>query len=118
MWRELARVNGGVVLVVKRPTNNVWATTVYETLNAQTAIVTLPQCNWIGGNFLDLKVIGKRCRKFGAAFVIDSTQATDAYPMDVQKLQPNFIACPSFKWLLTPIIFSPYRQSGTPFGIA
>ena len=51
---------------------------------------------------MDLKVIGKRCRKFGAAFVIVSTQATDAYPMDVQKLQPNFIACPSFKWLLSP----------------
>ena len=28
VWRELARANGGVVLVVKRPTNNVWATTV------------------------------------------------------------------------------------------
>ena len=44
-WRELSKANGGVVLVVERPFNNDWTTAVLETLNAQTAIVTLPQCH-------------------------------------------------------------------------
>ncbi|MDE0992261.1 MAG: aminotransferase class V-fold PLP-dependent enzyme [Rhodospirillales bacterium] len=71
------------------------------------------------GSFLDLEVIGKRCRELGAAFVIDSTQAAGAYQMDVQKLQPDFIACSAYKWLLSPhtlgfLYSAPHRQLGIP----
>ena len=68
---------------------------------------------------MDLEVIGKRCRELGAAFVIDSTQATGAYQMDIQKLQPDFIACSAYKWLLSPytlgfLYAAPHRQLGIP----
>ena len=118
-WVELAKTNGGEILTVGRPINNNWTTAVLETLNTNTAIVTVPHCHWTDGSFLDLVAIGKRCRELGAAFVIDSTQATGAYPMDVKALQPDFIACSAYKWLLSPytlgfLYAAPHRQLGTP----
>ncbi len=118
-WLELAAAKNATVLTVARPSDNDWTAAVLERLNAQTAIVALPPCHWTDGSFLDLVQIGKRCRELGAAFVIDSTQATGAYPMNVSDIQPDFIACSGYKWLMCPyslgfLYAAPHRQSGQP----
>ncbi len=118
-WRDLAQARDATVLTVKRPLDNDWTAAVLETLNTQTAIVALPPCHWTDGSFLDLVTIGQRCRELDAAFVVDSTQATGAYPMDVKDIQPDFIFCSAYKWLLCPytlgfLYAAPHRQYGIP----
>lgn len=118
-WMELAAANDAMVLTAARPDDDNWTTAVLETINAKTAIVTVPPCHWTDGSSLDLVAIGSRCREVGAAYVIDSTQATGACPMDVSAIQPDFIACAGYKWLMCPyslgfLYAAPHRQSGRP----
>lgn len=118
-WLELAKSNNATVVTVARPSDLDWTRAVLEAINKQTAIVALPPCHWTDGSYLDLVAIGKQCREFKAAFVIDSTQATGACPMDVAEIQPDFIACSAYKWLLCPytlgfLYAAPHRQSGRP----
>ncbi len=118
-WIELANENAATVLTALRPSDNDWTRAVLETITSDTAIVAVPPCHWTDGSFLDLVAIGVRCREVGAAFVIDSTQATGAFPMDVQKIQPDFVACAGYKWLMCPyslgfLYAAPHRQSGKP----
>lgn len=118
-WLELAKSNNATLVTVARPIDHDWTRAVLEAMNNNTAIVALPPCHWTDGSFLDLISIGKRCRELGAAFVIDSTQATGACPMDVAEIQPDFIACSAYKWLMCPytlgfLYAAPHRQTGRP----
>lgn len=118
-WVELASANDATLLTTMRPADDDWTTAVLETINERTAIVAIPPCHWTDGSFLDLVAIGARCREVDAAYVIDSTQATGAYPMDVEAIQPDFVACAGYKWLMCPyalgfLYAAPHRQRGRP----
>jgi len=68
---------------------------------------------------VDLRRVAQRCREAEAALVLDVTQSLGALPLDVRELQPDFIVCASYKWLLGPYSLSylyaaPKRQAGSP----
>ncbi len=119
VWRQLADEQAARLVIVARPDNGDWTTAVLETLNRNTAIAALPPCLWTDGGTLDLVAIGHRCRELGVALVVDATQAVGAMPLDVNEIQPDFLACSAYKWLLGPytlgfLYAAPHRQSGTP----
>jgi len=121
-WHRLAAETDANVVVVPRPTDWDWTSAVLAHLDAETDIVSLPPCHWIDGSRLDLAVIGARCRQLGAAFVIDATQAVGAMPLDVKDLQPDYMTCSGYKWLLCPYSISflyvaPHRQKDQPLEI-
>jgi selenocysteine lyase/cysteine desulfurase len=54
--------------------------------------------------------------------VIDGTQSVGVLPIDVQAVQPDFLVCSAYKWLLCPygmafLYVSPNRQHGAPLEI-
>jgi len=119
VWRQLADTQGGRLTVVPRPPDGNWTTAVLERLDRNTAIASLPPCHWTDGGSLDLAVIGRQCRELGIALVVDATQVVGAMPLDVGEIQPDFLACSAYKWLLCPytlgfLYAAPHRQSGTP----
>jgi selenocysteine lyase/cysteine desulfurase len=119
IWVEKAAAAGAVMNVVPRPDNGDWTPGVLAAIGPDTAIVTLPPCHWMDGSLLDLEKIGVRCREVGAAYVIDGTQAIGAQPMDIAKIQPDFLACSAYKWLLSPytlafLYAAPHRRAGRP----
>lgn len=118
-WRVSAEDAGADFHQVARPDDGDWTTAVLAAIDDNTAIVSLPPCHWTDGSALDLATIGERCRAVGAAFVIDATQAAGAAPIDVARLQPDFLVSSAYKWLLCPytlgfLYAAPHRQSGRP----
>ena len=73
-----------------------------EALDDNTAIVALPHCHWTDGGLFDLRVIGEHCRNRGTYLVVDASQSLGILPFSVQEVQPDFLAVPTYKWLLGP----------------
>lgn len=105
-WRERAREVGAEVRTLPRPADGDWTRAVLEALDddqgGATAIVALPHCHWIDGGLFDLERIGAECRRRGIALALDVTQSLSILPLDVQRVQPDFLACAGYKWLMGP----------------
>ena len=73
-WKELAIKNmAELVTVIKGDTN--WTTALLNAIGEKTAIVAVSNCHWTNGAMVDLVKIGEKVRSFGAAMVIDASQA-------------------------------------------
>jgi selenocysteine lyase/cysteine desulfurase len=122
VWRELARKKGARLKVVRRPepgSNAGWTPAILDAISARTAIAALPQCHWTDGGIVDLVAVGKKLRGNGAALVLDLTQSAGAWPFDVNKVKPDFVAVAAYKGLLGPyslgfLYVAPQRQEGEP----
>jgi selenocysteine lyase/cysteine desulfurase len=51
---------------------------------------------------IDLERLAPAVRAVGAALVIDASQAAGAHPIDVGRIQPDFLCTVGYKWLLGP----------------
>lgn len=101
-WREQARESGARVRTVPRPQSGGWTGVVLDAIDSDTAVVAVPQCHWTDGGLFDLERIGDACRSNGSAFALDVTQSLGVLPFDVQRIQPDFLCCAAYKWLLGP----------------
>ena len=102
-WRELAREKEASVVTVPRPAAGDWTRAVLETIDEKKnriATVALPQCHWTDGGLFDLVAIGETCRERGIFFSLDVTQSAGAFPLDVRRIQPDFLTSATYKWLM------------------
>ncbi|MFT5391373.1 MAG: selenocysteine lyase/cysteine desulfurase [Gammaproteobacteria bacterium] len=118
-WRELAARAGATLDVVPRPDVGQWTDAVIERIGPQVAVVALAHCHWTDGRMVDLQAVGERCRDTGTALVLDLTQSLGAMPFDCARVQPDFAACASYKWLLGPYSLgftyvAPHWHDGAP----
>lgn len=118
-WRVLAAERGARLVTVPRPGDGDWTAAVLDHLRAETAIVALPPCHWTDGGSLDLVTIGARCREIGAGLVIDATQLVGAAALDIAAIEPDFLVCSAYKWLLCPytlafLYAAPRHRQGRP----
>lgn len=102
VWKNLAQDNNASLKIVARPSDNNWTDAILDAINADTAVVALAHCHWSDGTFIDLEKIAPKIHLVGAAFVIDATQSLGVKPLDVKKLDPDFLMCSGYKWLLSP----------------
>jgi selenocysteine lyase/cysteine desulfurase len=101
-WRELARRSGANLVTVSRPADHDWTSAVLGHLDANTAVVALPNCHWTDGSIVDLTRVGGRARETGAALVVDGIQSLGAHPFDTREVRPDFLVASVYKWLLGP----------------
>ena len=106
VWRELARRRQAYLQIIQHPSDGDWTAAVLEAIDNNTAIVALPNNHWMDGGWLDLVSIGQRTRAVHGALVIDTSQSLGALPLDIMKVQPDFLACAGYKWMLGPYGFS------------
>jgi len=103
-WRRLAQESEAELRTVMpgegKNRGREWNTRLLEAIDADTAVIALPQVHWTDGTLFDLKAIGARAREVGAAFVVDATQSVGALPFDVQEIQPDALICAGYKWML------------------
>jgi selenocysteine lyase/cysteine desulfurase len=99
-WMRLASEKEAFVKTVQRPEDNDWTTAVLETIDTSTAIVAVQNCHWTDGTLLDLVKVSEKCRSLGAALVVDGIQSIGALPFSIDRVQPDFLAAASHKWLL------------------
>ena len=119
-WREMARKTGCRISTVRRDGSTSWTEALEEAIDEATGIVAVPQCHWTDGSKIDLERVGNRVREVGAALVIDASQSLGACPLDIGKVQPDFLVSVGYKWLLGPYglgylyVAPKWRECGTP----
>lgn len=119
-WREAARTTGAKVVTVSRADNQTWAEVLLGAITTQTAVVSVPNCHWTDGSFVDLEAVGQRARSVNAKLVVDASQSLGAYPLDIEKVKPDFLVTVGYKWLFGPYGLAylyakdEYCQSGRP----
>ena len=101
-WRELAEQSGARLVTLPRPEDLDWGRALLEEIDADTAVVAVPNCHWTDGSLVDLASVGESTREAGAALVVDAIQSLGAYPFDVSDVRPDFLVAASYKWLLGP----------------
>src|SRR5215475_7757222 len=118
-WMDLAERTGATFASVPRPGDDDWTAALLEHIDAATGIVAVPHCHWTDGGLIDLEAIAAACRRVGAAFCVDGTQSVGALPLDVKRVDPDFLAVAGYKWLLGPyslgfLYVAPRWQHGRP----
>jgi selenocysteine lyase/cysteine desulfurase len=101
-WRELAERSGARLVTLPRPEDPDWTRALLGEIDADTAVVAVPNCHWTDGSLVDLASVGERVREAGAALVVDAIQSLGAHPFDVSDVRPDFLVAASYKWLLGP----------------
>ena len=120
VWYELAKKNGGRVVVAQGEPGGDWTEALIASIDDDTAIVAVPQCHWTDGSKVDLERVGQRARAVGASLVIDASQSLGASPLSLERVQPDFLTAVGYKWLLGPYglgylyVAPKWRESGTP----
>jgi selenocysteine lyase/cysteine desulfurase len=118
-WREATRRAGAEILTVTREPGQTWTEQVLAALDDRVRIVSVPNVHWTDGALVDLDRIAARARELGARLVIDGSQSVGAMPVDVGRLQPDFLVTVGYKWLLGPfavgyLYVSPEHHDGEP----
>lgn len=119
VWQELARRSDAVLKCVDRPANGAWTEALLEAVGPACDIIAVPPCHWTDGTIIDLEKVGERARQVGAALVVDGCQAIGALPVDVGRVEPDFIVTGAYKWLLGPysqalLWVAPRWRTGSP----
>jgi selenocysteine lyase/cysteine desulfurase len=118
-WMDLAERTGAAFVSVPRPGDDDWTSALLSCIDRSTAIVAVPHCHWTDGGLIDLEAIGAACLRVGAALCVDATQSVGALPLDVRRIDPDFVAVAGYKWLLGPyslgfLYVAARRQGGRP----
>jgi selenocysteine lyase/cysteine desulfurase len=101
-WRELADRSRARLVTLPRPEDLDWTRALLAEIDADTAVVAVPNCHWTDGSLVDLASVGESVREAGAALVVDAIQSLGAHPFDVSEVRPDFLVAASYKWLFGP----------------
>ena len=66
-------------------------------------LVAISAVSHSDGKLYDISKLVEYCHSKGVMVAVDAIQAVGAVPVDVQKWDPDFLACGGQKWLLGPI---------------
>lgn len=118
-WRRKIDESGGEIVTVARPGDHDWTAAILERIDARCAVVTLPAFHWTDGGRIDLVEIGRAAHAVGAKLVLDLSQSVGAAAIDVAEVDPDWIAAPTYKWLLGPysagfLYVAPRNHAGRP----
>jgi selenocysteine lyase/cysteine desulfurase len=101
-WMDLAQRTGADIICVSRPTDDDWTAALLAHMDSSVGLVAAPHCHWTDGGFVDLEAVGSECRRVGAVLCVDGSQSLGALPFDVKRIDPDFVAVGTYKWLLGP----------------
>lgn len=118
-WRRHCERSGASLRTVEREAGQDWTAAVLAGLDADTAIVAVPNVHWTDGALLDLPRIAAAARRLGASLVVDASQSLGMLPLDLAAVQPDFLLAVGYKWLLGPFGLSylwvaPRHRAGRP----
>ena len=118
-WQARALEVGAEVILLPRPADHDWTRAILEAIDQRVRVAVLPVCHWTDGALLDLSRIATRLREVAATLTVDATQSLGVMPFDLQMVQPDFMVCATYKWLLGPysmgfLYSAPRWQDGKP----
>ena len=72
-------------------------------LTEKTKIVSVSAVHWVSGMPIPLEKMGKHCKENNVLFCVDGAQGVGHVPIDVKKMNIDFMAFSAWKWLMGPI---------------
>lgn len=100
-WLPL-RERGVVVRSVEPAGEVLTPTEVEAALDERTRVVCLTWVHSFSGQVIDLEGIGRACRRHGAWFVLNGSQAVGVRPVRVEDFPVDALVSVGFKWLCGP----------------
>jgi selenocysteine lyase/cysteine desulfurase len=122
-WHARAEAQGFIVETIKQPIDGDWTSAVLESIERSDAppvsLASISSVHWSDGGLVDVEKVGAALRQRGGAFLVDATQSAGVLAMDVQRLDPDFVIFPTYKWLLGPygrafLYVAKRHQNGIP----
>ncbi len=105
-WLGRAKLHGFAVETVGRPEDGDWTRAVLAAVArpgaARLAVASISSVHWSDGGLVDLARVAAAVRAAGAALVVDATHHAGILPIDVARLDPDFLVFPTYKWVLGP----------------
>jgi selenocysteine lyase/cysteine desulfurase len=105
-WQTRADAQGFAVETIRRPDDGDWTSAVLAAIERSDAppvgLASISSVHWSDGGLIDIEKVGAALRQRGASFLIDATHSAGVLPMDVRRLDPDFVIFPTYKWLLGP----------------
>jgi selenocysteine lyase/cysteine desulfurase len=105
-WMTRAEEGGFTVETVCQPQDGDWTQAVLAAIARPgappIAIASISSVHWSDGGVVDLGKIAPALRKAGAALLVDATHSAGVLDLDVRALDPDFVAFPTYKWLIGP----------------
>ena len=105
-WLTRASAENFTVETVRRPGDGDWTAAVLAAIArpgaAPLALASISSVHWSDGGAVDLARVAPALRAQGAALLIDATHSVGVTELDVRALDPDFVAFPTYKWLLGP----------------
>src|SRR4030095_8120464 len=72
-------------------------------LTPKTRLIAFIHGSNVSGTLTPIQEIGERARRQGIPFLVDAAQTAGSYPLDVEALKIDLLACPGHKGLLGPL---------------
>ncbi len=105
-WMGRAESQNIVLEIVKRPADGDWTEAVLAAISRRgappLALASISSVHWADGGLIDLDRVAPALRQRGAHLVIDATHAVGVIPLNVRRLDPDFLVFPTYKWVLGP----------------
>jgi len=123
VWPDLAAAAGATIEVVPRPADGDWTAALLDAIArpgaAPVGLAALTPTHWSDGSLIDLGQVVAALQRQGARIVIDATQSAGVLDLDIAVLKPDFMAFPTYKWVLGPysvafLYVAPEHQGGRP----
>jgi selenocysteine lyase/cysteine desulfurase len=105
-WHSRATAQNFTIEIVPSPDDGDWTAALLKAIARKDAppvgMASISSVHWADGCAIDLARIGAALKSHGAKFVIDATHGAGVMPIDVRRLDPDFLVFPTYKWALGP----------------
>jgi cysteine desulfurase/selenocysteine lyase len=102
-WQALAKRQGLQLKVIRNRDGILRMEDFSEAIDARTRVVAISYVQYANGFKINLEELSKIAHENNACVVTDAVQALGQMPVDVSKLDVDFLATSGYKWLLSPI---------------
>ncbi len=100
VWQEMSERMEMPLVIIRKNENKTFTESLLEAIDENTGIVTIPNCHWMDGEWIDIETISLAVKKVHAYFVLDLSQSLGALPIDIEKIDPDFAVSVGYKWLM------------------
>ncbi len=90
------------VVPCSRATGDLDPDDVRQALKPNTRLIAIVHASNVIGNLMPIQAVGAMAREANVPFLVDASQTAGAYPIDVDALNIDMLACPGHKSLLGP----------------
>ena len=105
-WLGRAEAQRFSTEIVPRPEDGDWTAALLAAIGRTgtppVGLASISSVHWADGGAIDLDAVSAALRAQGANLLVDATHGAGVMPIDVRRIDPDFLVFPTYKWVLGP----------------